>query len=125
MLKAERIFPPRRRSHPQGNLGLEVEDHEMYATCRGQARAEQYLAIDKSFPSTNSENMRADAHHISCADADTLGSRIWNADREVVSFAEEISRHFPEHHATSLEYLIAYRLEKGDQQGDEEPQTVR
>lgn len=85
----------------------------MIATGRGWARAEQYLAIDRPSPSTNSENMRADARHISCAGADTLGSRIWTADREVVFFAEEISRHFPEHYATSLEYLIAYRLEKG------------
>lgn len=114
MQKRERGFLPRWRSPQQGHLGSEVEDHEqLIATGLTGARAEQYLAIDKSFPSPNSENMRVDARHISCAGADTLGSRIWNADREVVFFAEDISRHFPEYYATSLDYLIAYCLEKG------------
>lgn len=72
--------------------------------------------------------MWAVARHISCAGADTLDSRSWNADREVVPLAVEIWRHSPERQVTLLEYSIVYGLKKKDEvrrAGDEELVTVR
>lgn len=108
MLKSPGIFPGR-DSYRKHDPGLEMHPHERMVSCRGQVReSEQYPANGKAAFLSNNENMWAVSRYISCAGADTLGSRSWNVDREVVPLAVEIWRHLPERQATLLEYATVY-----------------
>lgn len=107
MLKLAGIFPPRRNSYRKHDPELGMH-HERMVFRRGQVReSEQYQVIGKSAFLTNNENMWAVARHISCASADTLDTRPWNVDREVVPLAVETWRHLPDQ-MTLLRYSTVY-----------------